>query len=85
MTDALADELERLAKEATPGPWTADVDYHYGPIVTDPKGDIVADYTLWEGDRDEARTNAALIANLRNNLPAILSALRQREHQEEQS
>ena len=46
----------------TAGPWVADVDYVHGPIVTAANGDIVADYTMWDGHRDEASANARLIA-----------------------
>lgn len=90
MTDALADELERLAKEATPGEWkiTTCLDYwiehkqepeeadrdfrgiaHFGDISWP---NMAARQGEWEA-------NARLIVALRNNLPTIISALRERQ------
>lgn len=96
MTKDLADELERLATEATPGKW-----YHCQPFKTVPEvrtvhGRVPAervDYvSTWPGPGTppghrtvidmpgrESRTTSedmALIAFMKSNLPAILSALR---------
>lgn len=75
----LADELERLAKEATPGEWREWFTRRRSPeIYTDgapahSPNDLIGS-TLRKGD-------AALIVALRNALPAILSALRREEWQ----
>ena len=55
----------------TPGPWVADVDYVHGPIVTAANGDIVSDYTMWDGHRDEASANARLIGAALEMLEAL--------------
>lgn len=78
MTDALADELERLAKEATPGEW------HLGSLndalflIDRPPG-YGGTTSLARLLGKDADANAALIVALRNNLPAIISALSERE------
>lgn len=75
----LADELEGLAKSATPGPWASEPDaiVTLDPVELDMERRMIADlryFTLPHVDG-----NAALIVALRNNLPAILSALRRVE------
>lgn len=89
MTDPnkLADELEGLAKDASPGHWrvTTCMDYwiEHGRTPTDAdegfKGVGHFGDMSWPnmGERQgEWEANAALIIALRNNLPDILSALR---------
>ena len=78
-TSDLASELEALAKDATPGPWSWTEDN--GPKM--PKqwriapGVLLADCSSGTPGGDSIdRANAALIVGLRNDLPAILSALR---------
>ena len=76
MTKDLADELERLAKEATPGEWQAENAGGRGSWIGNANHE-----TSWAamscGNSDaEAEANAALIVALRNALPQILSALR---------
>ena len=73
----LHDELAGLAAKATPGPWGM-----RGLMVTgfdpdDPSSPWdVADFDLGAGHPHiQDGSNAALIVALRNNLPAILSAL----------
>lgn len=80
MTKDLADELERLAKEATPGEW----EINHGVIGgggQDEDGDreLVADLGFFSAARGEQ--DAALIVALRNALPQIISALRREEWQ----
>jgi len=85
----LVEELERLAKEATPGEWEAILpgDDRGQPactyrglislMSTDPAVAVVAKSGL--SDPNSWQGNAALIVSLRNNLPAILSAMRRVE------
>jgi len=82
---SLANELEKLAGEATPGPWEATERSGYREILAPcadsdwygrPKTHAVA---YIDTEIDEKSTDAALIVALRNNLPTILSALRERE------
>ncbi len=78
----LADELEALSKDATPGRWANGIDDLEGVCAPDtsfgnviclpPEGRMFASLQKWDA-------NAALIVSLRNNLPTILSALRQVE------
>lgn len=58
----------------TPGPWVADLDAQWGPYVY---GDdaIVADYSMWDGHREEARANARLIAAAPDLLEALTDLL----------
>jgi hypothetical protein len=64
----MIEELKALAEKATPGPWQHHMSHVYGP---DPMRELVCQFRNgpWlTSDRD-------LIAALRNNLPAIISAL----------
>ena len=74
MSDTLADTLSALEKGATAGPWEARPFEANFPL---------ADWFLTDGaanlSDDMSRANAALIVAIRNNLPAILSALRRVE------
>jgi hypothetical protein len=82
MSDTLADTLSALEGKATAGPWTWTDDN--GPEFPkqwriDP-GVLLADCTSGTPGGDEIdRANAALIVALRNFLPDILAALRERE------
>ena len=81
----LADELERLAKEATPGEWR--VTEPWSGFSSLKAGEKLV-FGLAAGCDEERRpasecdANAALIVTLRNNLPAILSALRGEQERE---
>lgn len=75
MTDTLADELEGLAKEATPGEWKRMGRY----IGTKPSEGFIAETRTLGGT---GSANAALIVALRNRLPDILVALRRVEELE---
>lgn len=75
----LADELEGLLKDATKGPWEARLRFGRQTTVSGRQRYPICDtgtapYAEANNRREE--TNAALIVALRNNLPAILSALR---------
>lgn len=75
---ALAERLEALAKKATPGPWRFDrEDNDDGTITFDISGGewLIAQAIDDIGPR--ARRDFEFIVALRNNLPAILAALRQ--------
>ena len=76
MTKDLADELERLAKEATPGEWVAENRGGRGSWIGNTSA--AKDWAAMScGNSDaEAEANATLIVALRNALPEILSALR---------
>lgn len=91
MTD-LSTELARLAEEATPGEWITAPDHmgdqDYETCIERPgnAGQIGAAIAYfhhdWETDRiswKAAQSNAALAVALRNNLPAIIAALRAAE------
>ena len=83
-TDELIEALERLEKEATPGPWEVedrpteivlrwyDVDADDDGRTVD-RGNEVCVLT----DVMEALINAELVATLRNHLPALISALKE--------
>ena len=70
----LADKIEALAKDATPGPW--DFSAKDGWIFSHP--DPLTTYVITEMQSSND-TNAALIVELVNNLPTILRALRDRD------
>lgn len=81
MTVDLAEELEALAKGATPGLWTRqDTAADNATLIRSSDGQAFIhcqSYSFRSGpDSRERRANAALIVALRNNLPAILKALR---------
>lgn len=67
MTDLIA-RLEELEKAATPGPWTETGDPH---LCCDCSGSL------------DTGANVAIVLELRNNLPAILRALKVQEAAEE--
>ena len=90
MTDTLADTLSALEEKASPGDWqvTTCLDYWIKHSRTPTKADEgfmgvghFGDVSWPNADKRQAEweANAALIVTLRNNLPAILSALRERE------
>lgn len=77
--EELADEIERLADGVTPGPWAVEPEaiVTRDPVEIGYERRMIADlryFTIPHVD-----DNAALIVALRNNLPAILSALRRVE------
>ena len=75
MMTKLADELEALAKDATPGPWRHELEGSSTSRIRgadDPNFSRMAAVIM---DRGEA--NAELIIALFNNLPIIITALRQ--------
>lgn len=76
MTTDLADELERLAKEATPGEWVVDGEDGHCGVYHAENCDRLMDLGLSDVEPSDDEANAALIVALRNALPAILSALR---------
>lgn len=78
----LADELERLATEIEPGPWRVTNSGGKAAWIMSPHPDLGSTGVCrmdWTRGPDSAANHAALIVALRNNLPAILSALRERE------
>ena len=86
MMTKLADELEALAKDATPGPWSYEKDFEGSSMgwVDGPKRPREGKFplcglTLFDvcGDFGEQEINASLIVALRNALPEIIAALRQ--------
>lgn len=76
---SMHDELAGLAAKATPGPWVFDGDWSRRPCINAGPKEIAQIYKKGFPARDDHRpdeaANAALIIALRNNLPAILSAL----------
>lgn len=103
MTPTLADEIEALAKEATPGPWVvagqsyrhAVAELDHGPVfIMQDNMDLHSKPPVWPKNicevseankvenfvkrtHDEQLSDAALIVALVNNLPTIVSALRE--------
>lgn len=86
-------ELARLADAATPGEWVTAPDHMSGQDyetcieLTDRVGHIGTAIAYfhhdWETDRiswKAAQSNTALCVTLRNNLPAIIAALRAQQH-----
>lgn len=65
--------LERLAAEATPGPWTAEPQ-KTDTFITAANGTPVG--MVWGCRDDEPRASAALIAVARSALPALVARLR---------
>ncbi len=82
----LADKIEALAKDATPGPWEV-TPYYYedgdGPtkrLIDTGFMDTIAEVRMGHDDIDgDLDANAELIATLVSNLPTILRALRERD------
>lgn len=90
--ETLADELERLAEKATPANWRTNTltsigqDWPIGVVMDCGDKDHVGKLLVTtDGVRasglngSDAETDAALIVALRNNLPAIIEALRAQE------
>lgn len=88
----LSTELAGLAAKATPGPWRTAPDHmgdqDYETCIERPGnagqiGAAIADFHHdWETDRiswKAAQSNAALAVALRNNIPAIIAALKSAE------
>lgn len=93
LTPEALDRLAQLDADATPGPWTwiekhgrdfTDEAWSYVAVTEDDeraaKADAVA-ATAWPGgpETDNALADAALIAAMRNHLPALLDAARERD------
>ena len=83
MTKQLANELTALAEKATLGPWSAFTEREQTgfrmvrtKIIADDPDIVLAEVKPDENGNEES--NAALIVALRNNLPAIIAALRAR-------
>jgi len=90
MTTTLADTLSAIEEKASPGDWrvTTCLDYWIEHSRTPTKADEgfkgvghFGDVSWPNADKRQVEweANAALIVALRNNLPAILAALRERE------
>ncbi len=86
LTPAQVEELERLEKAATPGPWKVGAEdgtrlSHVWPVRNSA---AVADCSVgdWRYSDEEMRDNAAFIAALRNAAPALLAALKRPEEGE---
>lgn len=85
----LADQLERLAKEATPGEWSLSEPDREGYAYIDAPTHGALARVVWHMEDDKylgrpsvrEQANAALIVALRNALPQIISALRGAEWQ----
>ena len=80
----LADKIEALAKDATPGPWEACEPGDYGDFNGDSRvmcGDDKRIAVFHWNERYAEGNNAdiELSVALRNNLPTILRALRERD------
>lgn len=76
------DELERLEKAATPGPWRSSTWYGIdgGWAAVGPHHEPLSDEDSDEPDgevEDRAKNDAAFIAAARNHLPDILAALKE--------
>ena len=84
MTSELIEKIEALAKDATPGPWEACEPGDYGDFDGDSRvmcGDDKR-IAVFHWDERYAEGNNAdieLSVALRNNLPTILRALRERD------
>lgn len=78
-SEELADELEALAKDAAPLPWS-DTERDEDEQVVIKDEDNLELATLWHhcvrSLEMQIHANAALIVALRNNIPDILSSLR---------
>lgn len=66
-------ELRRLESQATPGPWS--VQYGYNLLAVDPRGGFRCPLTNSGMDYNERGANYALIAAMRNALPALLDEI----------
>jgi hypothetical protein len=67
-------ELERLEKEATPGPWKRDKDLDVVTVARDERGKhrlVAGSYSCFPDDAD-----SAFIAASRNALPELIAALK---------
>ena len=75
--EPMVERLERLEREATPGPWRASP--RHGPEgrqwVDNEQYDLLMTYSDAEG----AGSNANFIVAMRNELPALLSQLREQK------
>ena len=73
----LADELERLAKDATPGPWGFDGTFSDSNYIGTADADIFM-HNSWPLEQEsEAAANVRIVLALQNNLATIITALRQ--------
>lgn len=74
---AVLDELERLEKAATVGPWEAS-DWRICHHVNTGRIGVICDTANNKKTRtEENQANAALIAAMRNELPSLIAALRE--------
>lgn len=76
LTPSLLDQLERRLKEATPGEWAVDGRFIVtrDPIELEYERAAIADLDYFHMPYD--RANALLIVEMKNALPALISALR---------
>lgn len=84
MTHAdLIERLEAVAPTATPGPWSICIDATGDTFIASMTNSVETICEFGAMDTDESQeqleADAALIVELRNNLPAILAALKARE------
>lgn len=74
-------EIEKRCEAATPGPWKT---INYWNVYTSPKdgiGVMVASTEHTGGDREEEAINADFIAHARQDIPALLSTVRELQRQ----
>lgn len=73
LDEATLSELERMEKEATPGPWRLDVDWTYE--IIDANDAIIGKVVQASEDHDRV-AEAALIVALRNAAPSLFRLAR---------
>lgn len=70
------DELERLEKAATPGPWMLDIDRSVDVDIVAGRVIVARAFGPEENPQANAEENAALIAAARNVLPTLIAVAR---------
>lgn len=77
------DELERLSKAATPGNWNADASDSYSPVRASINGEsfLICDCDLDMPDSIAGKTNALLIATMRNSIDQLIEIAKSAQKQ----
>jgi hypothetical protein len=79
------DELEKLADQATPGPWAACTSYNeLGAAAEGPFHEVLGDYSesreTWEDKLARAQLDAEFIAASREAVPRLIARVREFEY-----
>lgn len=77
MTDAELDEIERLANEATPGPWCVSP-WDYGSILLNYSKELESSVARYEHptEVDATRADCVFMSKAREDVPRLIAEVR---------